>query len=1458
MTGAFPAGVQAQDSGGLLVDFLESNLSGENRNIKVRGLSGALSSQATIEQITVADDEGIWLTINNAELDWNRLGLLRGRFSVNALTAEEILIDRPPGVTTTDEPLPTPEAQPFQLPELPVAVELGEIRVDRLALGEPLIGLAAELEVNGALSLADGALDTDLGVTRLDRPGDAITLKAQFQNEGSQIGLDLQVAEDSGGLISTALKLPGQPPLLLSAKGSGPITDFTADISLISEDTERVTGQVRLREAEIPGGETAAKGIAFTADLGGDVTPFLTQEFVPFFGVRTRLYLDGRSDPDGRLEVSAFEVTSNALRLKGELALAANGDLEKAALQGRILPPDGKRVVLPAGDGNTTLAAAQVSALFDQTNGNIWDLSLTADGLETPNLQLDRARLTAQGVLEQGATPQLEGDLQSVLDGLVFADPALNQAVGRRITLDGLFGLRQDNALELSGFELVGSDYTISADAVIDGLNSGFDMDGTVALLASDLFRFSGLAQMDLAGAVSAELTGSGAPLGGSFDGQLSVQGRDLATGRADIDPLITGETTIFLDAVRDEQGLTIRKATLDGTALKAEASAKASSPAGVLTLDGSAKVDAPDLAVFSALAGQDLGGTLQASVEGKGAVETLEFDAQAEITGRDLKTGMAEIDPLISGRTTISLDAARTPTRIILRKAILNGTALNADVAATVTDPEGSPSVEGRATIDAPDLSPFSALAGQDLGGAIQASVEGKGTVETLEFDARAEITGRDLRTGMVEIDPLISGRTTISLDAARTATQIILRKAILNGTALKADVAATVTDPEGSPSVEGRAKIDAPDLSLFSALAGRELGGAVSADADGRGAVEGRVFDLRLNMDATDLQSGLAQVDRLIEGHTTLTLDAANDQSGLNVRNFALNGAALTAQARGLLSQQEGVLNFSAALDELSRISTSVSGPLQLTGNVSPTRSGYEGDLRLEGPDSSYANLVGHVNTDGTADLDFDARMDRLERFVPDFPGTITATGNAKRNDGIWTIDTSARGPAEIDTTVGGTFDEGTGEADVTAKGTINLGVANKYISPNKIGGTARFDLALRGTPGLDAVSGTITTSGTAMAIPGAGQTIEGIGGTVTLANSRATIALNGGLRAGGGFTVAGPVDLTPPFNGQITTTLNELILTDQILYETSLNGQIVMSGPLAGNSTLAGQIRFGETNINLAAATGAVGAAPIPPIRHVGEPRPVYVTRERAKLVDTGNGKGKQSRIALDISLLAPQQVFVRGRGLNAELGGNIRIRGTTAAVVPSGQIELIRGVFNILGRRLDLTRGTVTLQGDLTPYVDFASTNSTSEGTATISIEGPLDGPEVKVTSDPERPSEEALALLLFGNQFTELSPFVIAQMAASLAQLSGVGGDSTKGLRDSTGADTIDVGADSGGAGRLGAGAYLGENLYTDFTVNTQGDTEVNLNLDVTDNFTLKGTVDGTGSTGLGIFFERDY
>ncbi|WP_299891058.1 translocation/assembly module TamB domain-containing protein [uncultured Ruegeria sp.] len=1345
-----PVVVQAQeDQGGSMIErFLQDTLSGDNQNVTVKGLQGALSSRATIQEITVSDDQGIWLTIKDAELDWNRLGLIRGRFAVNTLTAQEIDIARAPGTTTTDEPPPSAETQPFQLPELPVAIEIGEIRIDELALGQPLIGVAAELAVSGNLSLADGTLDTNLDITRLDRVGDEIILAAGFQNSSSQIDLDLKVIESSGGLISTALKIPNEPPIELTAKGSGPVDDFTADIGLASNDQEYVGGQVRLRSALEPDG-TEGEGIAFTADLSGDLTPFVARNMDVFFGKETSLFVDGQTHPDGALDINDLKFTSRAMSLEGNLNLGAGGTLQVAALQGRITPPNGETVVLPISGGDTSVEAAQISALFDQQNGRLWDFNLSADAVRSKNINLDHAQITAQGVLDQGINVSVSGDLQAALDGIDMADPALNTALGDRITLDGTFGYGDDQSLNLSDFELIGSDFLLGVDALIRGLNSGLNIDGSAMLEASDISRFSELAKLDLGGKASAHVTGSGSPIEGSFDGRLAVNGSDLSTGRDDIDPLITGETTITLDAKRDTDGVTVREFTVNGEALSAQASGK-------------------------------------------------------------------------------------------------------------VTTPDDNVSIDGQASVNARDLSVFSGLAKRELGGSFQAKLDGKGTVQTLEFDGIASVTGRDIKTGMDEIDPLLTGQTSVEFDGALSQQQIVVRQATVNGSALTAQVDATIDDPTGNLAVDGQASMNVPDLSVLSGLAGRDLAGSIKGDVQGKGAKSSQTFDIQGNVTANDIQTGIAALDKLIQGRTTLLVDALKEDSGLNIRDFRLNGTALSANASGQLDRQSGGLDFSAKLDDLARLSNTLSGPLQLDANVAPSASGFEGTAKLQGPDSSYASLSGTVATDGAADLDFDAKLNRIERFAPEFPGTVAATGNAKRSNGVWTIDANAKGPANINSDVAGTFDETSGNADLTAQGGVNLGIANIFVTPNKIDGSARFNLALQGQPALESLSGTITTSGTSFAIPTAGQTITGISGSVDLAQSRATISLNGGVRAGGGFTVSGPVDLTPPFNAQITTQLNSLVLTDKLLYETTLNGQIAMTGALAGNSSLAGQINFAETNINLAAASGAVGAAPIPEIQHVDESRAGFVTRERAQLVVKEEESKSDSRIALDVSLVAPKAVFVRGRGVNAELGGRIVIGGTTTSVVPSGQIDLIRGTFDILGRRLQLTKGIVSLQGDLKPYIEFESSASTSDGTATIEIAGPLDSPEVDVFSDPERPAEEALAMLLFGNRFSEISPFLIAQMAASLAQLSGAGGDATKGLRESTGLDTVDIGATEGGAGRLGAGAYLSDNLYTDFTVNTEGDTEVNLNLDVTDNFSIKGTVDGKGETGIGLFFARDY
>jgi translocation and assembly module TamB len=223
-----------------------------------------------------------------------------------------------------------------------------------------------------------------------------------------------------------------------------------------------------------------------------------------------------------------------------------------------------------------------------------------------------------------------------------------------------------------------------------------------------------------------------------------------------------------------------------------------------------------------------------------------------------------------------------------------------------------------------------------------------------------------------------------------------------------------------------------------------------------------------------------------------------------------------------------------------------------------------------------------------------------------------------------------------------------------------------------------------------------------------------------------------------------------------------------------------------------------------------------------------------------------------IALNLTIDAPQQVFIRGRGLDAELGGTITIRGTTAKPIPNGGLHLRRGTLTVAGSTLNFTEGTIDFSGAgiADPSVHFVATSTTATIVATLTVSGSAKDPKITLSSVPDMPQDEILAQLLFNTSTSKLSPFQLAEIAAALASLSGAtsGFDPLESLRNTFGLDRLSVGSNSSGSPTLEAGRYLTRGVYLGAKQSaTGGGTQATVQVDIAKGLKLESTA-GSGST----------
>ncbi len=236
-------------------------------------------------------------------------------------------------------------------------------------------------------------------------------------------------------------------------------------------------------------------------------------------------------------------------------------------------------------------------------------------------------------------------------------------------------------------------------------------------------------------------------------------------------------------------------------------------------------------------------------------------------------------------------------------------------------------------------------------------------------------------------------------------------------------------------------------------------------------------------------------------------------------------------------------------------------------------------------------------------------------------------------------------------------------------------------------------------------------------------------------------------------------------------------------------------------------------------------------------------------------------------LDLTLNAPRGSFVRGRGLNAEVGGTVLIGGTGETPAVSGGFDLINGIMDLSGATLTFNSGRVSFNGTglhqrIDPTLDFVASSAIGGVQANLEVTGYATAPVITLTSTPPEPQDQILAQLLFGQNVSQLSALQAAGIASALVTLTGAGGggglnplntvQQALGLNRLVISSTAPTGAPTPNQSSTGvtiqAGRYVSSRVYVGAKESTNGLTQAQVQVDLTRQLKVQTTLSSGGGT----------
>jgi len=139
-----------------------------------------------------------------------------------------------------------------------------------------------------------------------------------------------------------------------------------------------------------------------------------------------------------------------------------------------------------------------------------------------------------------------------------------------------------------------------------------------------------------------------------------------------------------------------------------------------------------------------------------------------------------------------------------------------------------------------------------------------------------------------------------------------------------------------------------------------------------------------------------------------------------------------------------------------------------------------------------------------------------------------------------------------------------------------------------------------------------------------------------------------------------------------------------------------------------------------------------------------------------------------LQLDLKLNLGDDFLFKGAGLDARLGGQLRVFTVNEALRGEGRIQVVEGRYAAYGQSLAIERGVLSFIGPVdNPGIDVLAVRKTPTVTAGVQVRGTVQRPQVTLYSDPPLPDTEKLSWLVLGHGLDQggQQEFALLQIAA---------------------------------------------------------------------------------------------